>query len=74
MSSPFDVIGSRVVPVWGNPADTPAEPTTFVPYNPFGTFTIDYGYGSGGYGDLPYGQGVLGEVTYTTIWTPVTSR
>lgn len=68
MSSPFSSSSGRVVPTW-TAQSVPAG--TFVTYNPFGTFTLDFGYGSGGYGEFPYGQGMLGEVTFSTEWTSV---
>lgn len=71
MSSPFENQGSRVVPTW---SATTAPNTVFTGYNPFGTFTVDAGYGSGGYGDLPYGEGTTSQVTFTTTWTAVTDR
>ena len=71
MSSPFTSSNSRVVKTWV--AQT-HEPSTFVPYSPFGTSVIDAGYGSGGYGDLPYGQGIQTQVTYSTEWTVFTLR
>ena len=73
MSSPFSSSEARIVPTWTG-VTGPEEPTTFVPFNPFGTFMVDLGYGSGGYGDFSYGEGDIGSVTFTTVWAPVTSR
>lgn len=71
MSSPFSSNTGRVILAWEKQA-IPAR--KFVPYNPFGTFVIDQGYGSGGYGDLPYGEGIVGSVTFSTTWTAVTDK
>lgn len=68
MSSPFSSLDSRIVPSWVLLSE-PSDPSPFVPYNPFGIFTVDLGYGSGGYGDLLYGQNVMSEITFTTDWT-----
>lgn len=74
MTSPF----SDSQPGTGRSAQpwTPqsVEPTAFVPSNPFGIFAIDLGYGSGGYGDLPYGQDLFAQSTVTTAWVAYTLK
>lgn len=71
MSSPFTNSDGRNVQSW---SEVTAPSTVFSGFNPFGTFTIDAGYGSGGYGELPYGQGTLSQATFTTEWTAVTDK
>ena len=67
MASPFSSKNANLIPTWSKLAK---HPTTFQPYNPFGIFSVDQGFGSGGFGDLPFGENVISKVVFTTAWTP----